>query len=89
MDAIADRLRDLEDGRGQRLKVDRLPFLEHQGQTVGYSTFYILNTAVLVPSYDRPEDDHATDLIGSALPGRSVIQIPAWDLEAGAQAYLA
>ena len=83
LDAIADRLRDLEDGRGQRLKVDRLPFLEHQGQTAGYSTFYILNTAALVPSYDRPEDDHATDLIGSALPGRSARQIPAWDLEAG------
>lgn len=76
LEAITVRLSQVEDGRGQRLTIERLPIVQAQGLTLSYSTFYILNTAVLVPAYGIPEDDLALDRIADAFPGRDTIQIP-------------
>ncbi len=83
LDAIAVRLNRTEDAHGQRIRVDRLPVVDVDGCICTYTTFYILNTAVLVPGYGVTEDEVAVKKIGDALPGRAVRIVPALDLVKG------
>jgi agmatine/peptidylarginine deiminase len=41
-----------------------------------YANYLIVNGAVLVPAYGDPSDDEAARIIGSAYPGREVVQVP-------------
>lgn len=41
-----------------------------------YANYLIVNGAVLVPAYGDPADDEAARIIGSAHPGREVLQVP-------------
>jgi agmatine deiminase len=82
LEMVAERLGSVEDGRGQRLTIERLPTVQVHGLTLPYSTFYVLNTAVLVPSYGLPEDDAAIERIANAFPGRNTLQIPALEIVA-------
>lgn len=41
-----------------------------------YANYLIINDAVLVPAYGDQADDEAARIIGSAHPGREVVQIP-------------
>ncbi len=40
-----------------------------------YANYLVINDAVLVPAYDDPVDGEAARIIGSAHPGREVVQI--------------
>jgi len=41
-----------------------------------YANYLIVNGAVLVPAYDDPADDEAARIIGTAHPGREIVQVP-------------
>jgi len=41
-----------------------------------YANYLIVNGAVLVPAYGDPADDEAARIIGSAHPGREIVQVP-------------
>ena len=41
-----------------------------------YANYLIVNGAVLVPAYGDPADDEAARIIGTAHPGREVVQVP-------------
>ncbi|HWU76190.1 MAG TPA: agmatine deiminase family protein [Rhodanobacter sp.] len=41
-----------------------------------YANYLIVNGAVLVPAYADPADDEAARIIGTAHPGREVVQVP-------------
>jgi agmatine/peptidylarginine deiminase len=41
-----------------------------------YANYLIVNGAVLVPAYGDPADDEAARVVGSAHPGREVVQVP-------------
>ncbi|MEO9079294.1 MAG: agmatine deiminase family protein [Rhodanobacter sp.] len=41
-----------------------------------YANYLIVNDAVLVPAYGDPVDDEAARVIGTAHPGREVVQVP-------------
>ena len=83
LDTIAERLQRTEDAHGRRLRVDRLPLLDLDGRIATYSTFYVLNTAVLVPEYDVPEDAAVRAYFEQAFPGRTVQMVNAKDLLRG------
>lgn len=48
-----------------------------------YCNFYVANEAVIVPTYDVPEDSLALEVLASAYPGRSTVGLPARDLLCG------
>ena len=83
LDSLADRLQETEDAHGRRPRVDRLPLLDLDGRIATYTTFYIMNTAILMPSYDLPEDDVAKDFLRDTFPGRTIRQVNAKDLLLG------
>ena len=67
------------DGRAYRLYP--LPWAQpilDQGRRLAasYANYLIVNDAVLVPAYGDPVDDEAARIIGSAHPGREVVQVP-------------
>ncbi|MEO8808694.1 MAG: agmatine deiminase family protein [Rhodanobacter sp.] len=41
-----------------------------------YANYLIINGAVLVPAYGDKADDEAARIIGSAYPGREIVQVP-------------
>ena len=48
-----------------------------------YCNFYVANAAVIVPTYDVPEDTLALEVLASAYPGRTTVGLPARDLLCG------
>ena len=53
------------------------PIVDHGRRlAASYANYLIVNGAVLVPAYDDPADDEAARIIGSAHPGREVVQVP-------------
>jgi len=52
-----------------------------------YCNFYIANEAVIVPTYDIPEDQAALLELANAFPGREVVGLPAGDLLWGGGAF--
>jgi len=45
-----------------------------------YANFFIINTAVLVPVYDDPQDEQAINILKTCFPEREIIPIPSLDL---------
>lgn len=52
-----------------------------------YCNFYVANDAVLVPTYDLPEDEAALEVVREAFDGRDVVGLPARDLLSGGGAF--
>jgi agmatine deiminase len=70
--------------RAAGLQVVRLPLpAPRPGLVLSYVNFYIADGAVFVPAFDDPADAQAAELIGRALPGRRVTQLPALDIVRG------
>jgi len=75
----------MRDQDGRPLRVVTLPMpraLYHEGQRLpaSYANFYIANGAVLVPTFNDPNDRHALNAIAALMPDRKVIGIHALDL---------
>ncbi|MEQ8509462.1 MAG: agmatine deiminase family protein [Rhodospirillaceae bacterium] len=75
LDLTAQHLAQSEDARGARLTVERIPVVSLPEGIATYTTFYVLNEAVLLPKYGAPEDDVALSLIQPYFAGRKIIQI--------------
>ena len=83
LDTLADRLRETEDAHGRKLRVDRLPLLDLGGRIATYTTYYIMNTAILMPSYNLPEDEVARNYLEDTFPGRTIVEVDATELVQG------
>ena len=74
------RLQAATDGRGRLLDVVPLPMPGRVGPPperlpASYANFYVGNGAVLVPTYDHPNDDRALRTLQDLFPGRRVVGI--------------
>ena len=79
------RLRAARDARGEPLRVVTLPYpravmMEGQRLPASYANFYIANGAVLVPTFNDPNDRVALNTLASLMPDRTVVGIHAVDL---------
>ena len=82
----ADNLRRLQAvAKKDPLKIVMIPFprpviMNGQRLPASYANFYIANGAVLVPTFNDPNDRVALNGIAEAFPGRAVVGIHAVDL---------
>ncbi len=82
----ADNLRRLQGAaKKDPLKIVMIPFprpviMNGQRLPASYANFYIANGAVLVPTFNDPNDRVALNGIAEVFPGRAVIGIHAVDL---------
>lgn len=79
------RLRMARDQNGHLLRVVKLPMpglIEHQGQRLpaSYANFYIANGIVLLPTYRRPNDKAAREILQREMPDHRIIPIDATEL---------
>jgi agmatine deiminase len=81
-----ETLQNWRDHQGHGLEVIGIPQpdlkLEFDGERLPltYANFYIANGAILVPTFDCPQDDEALDILRSRFPQRQVIGLPALGL---------
>jgi agmatine deiminase len=78
-------LRAATDQAGQRLRVVELPMpapVVFRGQRLpaSYANFYIANAAVLVPTFNDPNDRVALNILAKLFPARRVVGIACRDL---------
>jgi agmatine deiminase len=79
------RLRAARDARGDALRIVTLPFprpvvMDGQRLPASYANFYIANRAVLVPTFNDPQDRIALNTLAELIPDRPVVGIHAVDL---------
>ncbi len=82
------RLRAARDSRGEALRIVTLPFpravmMDGQRLPASYANFYIANGAVLVPTFNDPNDRVALNTIAGLITDRPVVGIHAVDLVLG------
>jgi agmatine deiminase len=80
-----ERLRSATDQSGRRLRVIELPMpapVQFRGRRLpaSYANFYIANAAVLVPTFDDPNDRVALNILAELFPDRPVVGIYCGDL---------
>ena len=81
-----DNMRRLEAvAKRQPLRIVTIPFprpviMNGERLPASYANFYVANRAVLVPTFNDPNDRIALNGIAGAFPGRTVIGIHAVDL---------
>jgi agmatine/peptidylarginine deiminase len=78
---MADELAALRTSDGRPYQLYPLPWAqpildEGRRLAASYANYLIVNGAVLVPAYGDPADDEAARIIGSAHPGREIVQVP-------------
>ncbi len=83
-----ERIKHLRLENGERPEVIALPmpeplYFEGQRLPASYANFYIANQAVLVPTFNDPNDRVALGILGELFPGRRVVGIHAVDLVLG------
>jgi agmatine deiminase len=86
--ALQENLRRLRLARDQNerlFNIVKLPtpgMVEHQGQRLpaSYANFYIANNIVLVPTFRRPNDQPALEILQKEFPNRKVIGVDSSDL---------
>jgi agmatine deiminase len=80
-----DRLNSMRLQDGSKINVIRIPmpaplFFNRQRLPASYANFYIANSAVLVPTFNDPNDRVALGILGELITDRPVIGIHAVDL---------
>lgn len=83
-----ERLQGAKDRNGAGIDIVKLPMpgpVAWGGARLpaSYANFYIANEAVLVPTYDHPNDRRALGLLGDLFPGRIIVAIPCAPLVIG------
>jgi len=78
---MAAELAALRTVEGKPYELHPLPWANpilDQGRRLAasYANYLIVNGAVLVPAYGDPADNEAARIIGSAHPGREIVQVP-------------
>ncbi len=85
---LQDNLKRLENSKlenGEKPRIVKLPMpqkleFENLNLPASYANFLILNKAVLVPTFNDPNDRHALNIIAECFPDREIIPINAIDL---------
>lgn len=82
------RLESVRLSDGSRLEIVPLPmpeplFFENVRLPASYANFYIANKAVLVPTFNDPQDRIALGILADLFPGRRVIGVHSVDLAWG------
>lgn len=84
------RLEMAKDARGRALEVIEIPqpqrqFRREDGRRLctSYVNSYIANGAVIMPTYDDPNDDVAAGIMAEAFPGRKIETVPALEIAIG------
>ena len=91
--ANLDVLRAIVTQAGAQFRIVELPIpsdrvtFEGERLPLTYANFYVTNGAVLVPTYDLPEDSRALDILRPLFPGREVVGLPARALITGGGAF--
>ena len=80
-----DRLRAMRDQNDRPFKIETLPMppaLIHEDTRMpaSYANFYIANNAILMPTFNHPQDAIATETLARLFPGRRVVSVPSTDL---------
>jgi agmatine deiminase len=83
-----ERLRGARDARGRRFDIVPLPMpapivFEGQRLPASYANFYVASHAVLVPSFNDPNDRVALGIFGELFPKREIVPIYSRDLVLG------
>ena len=83
-----ERLEGMQDAGGQALEIIDLPMpspVVSRGLRLpaSYANFYVANGAVLVPTFEDPQDRRALGVLTDLFPDRAVVGIPARDLVLG------
>lgn len=78
---MADELAALRTTDGRPYALHPLPWArpiidDDRRLAASYANYLIVNGAVLVPAYGDAVDDEAARIVGSAHPGREVVQVP-------------
>jgi len=86
------RLRGMRDQDGRPVRVVALPMpapVEYEGQRLpaSYANFYVGNGAVLVPTFDDPNDARALRSLHELFPGRRVLGMRAREMVWGLGAF--
>lgn len=84
------RLRDARDAKGRPLEVIEVmqPSLQRRDwrgrlMAASYINFCVANGAIVMPSFDDPNDDRAQAVLSDCFPGRDILQIDALDIVQG------
>ncbi len=88
LNSAAARLSRARDAKGRTLDVIRLPMpapivFDGQRLPASYANFYIGNSAVLVPTFNDPQDRVALGIIAELFPDRRVVGIHSTDFVLG------
>jgi agmatine deiminase len=88
LEAARERLEGARDARGRRITVVRLPmpepvYFDGQRLPASYANFYVGNAAVLVPTFNDPEDVRAIGILSEHFRDRPVVGVHARDLVLG------
>jgi agmatine deiminase len=88
LEAARERLSGARDARGRRVRLVRLPMpapLAFDGQRLpaSYANFYIANAAVLVPTFNDPNDRVALGILSEVFTDRPVVGLHAVDFVLG------
>ena len=81
LNKMAEELAELTNVKGEKYQLYPLPMpaqvVNKEGEPLPatYANYLIINGAVLVPTYNDPNDDNALAVIGQAYPNREVIGI--------------
>jgi len=78
--AMKEELASLKNTQGQPFKLIELPmpqaiFEDGQRLPATYANFLFINGAVLLPTYNVPQDKHAIDIMCAALPDFKIIPV--------------
>lgn len=80
-----ERLEGARLADGGKINLVALPmpaplYFDHQRLPASYANFYVSNNAVLVPTFNDPNDRAALGILSELFPGRTVVGIHATDL---------
>jgi agmatine deiminase len=83
-----ERLQGARDQNGAKLALVTLPMpgkVAYRGTRLpaSYANFYIANDAVLVPTYNHPNDGRALGILAELFPARKIVPLPSTDVVIG------
>ncbi len=81
-------LQESADQNGNSLNLVQLPTPGYVGEDslrypASYANFYIGNDAIIVPSYDHPNDEKVCEILKPFFPNRKMVQLPSKTLISG------
>lgn len=81
LDAMADELHLLRQTNGEPYQLVPLPcpgvHVDESGRQLpaSYANFLVINSSVLMPCYEAPNDDEAASVLAQVFPGRQIVPI--------------